>query len=308
LKEKVRRGVVEIEVKRLRGPGRLFGDPNDVCAVFVFGILLCLSRITDKGRGAARWLWLTSLGLFGWALVLTQSRGGLLGLAAGLGVLGAIKIGWKRTLVLGVLALPLLYLAGPERISDMSMSRETTSQQRVLIWAEGVQMFKESPVLGIGANEFSKKLAERLNLEENKGLIAHNSYVQAFTELGFFGGALFVGAFVLALTMLARPIDAPDAPPPDDDPDRIDLERFRPYLLAATAGYAICLCSLSLNYISTTYMVLGLTAAYVRTAAEASPAPRELPVVDLGLARRLLVVGVAALGVLYVFIRVFGRF
>jgi hypothetical protein len=305
LVDRVKVGAISVEVKRLRGPGLLFGDPNDVGSLFVFGFLLALPRLLDRSRGPSRLMWLGPMGLFLWALYLTHSRGALLGLLCGLAVLTAAKLGWRRMLAIAVVVLPVLFLIGG-RAADFSTGKGTTSQQRVQVWSEGLQMYKEAPVFGIGANEFGPNLAKRLNMEDRKGLIAHNSYLQAFTELGFFGGALFAGAFYFALTLLSRPTDPQAASAPDLE--RNHLEYFRPYLLTAIAGYAGCLFSLSLNYLATTYIVLGLATVHMRLALEAAPAPVPTPRLNGPLMKRLAGVGVGALAFIYVFIRVFGRF
>src|SRR5262249_51162330 len=100
LNEKTAEGTV----KRLRGPGKMFGDPNDVCALLVVGTLLCLCGLDDRRLRLARWAWLAPLGLCGFAAYLTQSRGGFLGLLAGLGVPFSARFGWKKSLLLAPLS------------------------------------------------------------------------------------------------------------------------------------------------------------------------------------------------------------
>src|SRR5262249_53319436 len=102
-----------VEVRRLRGTG-IFQDPNDMCLAGAIAVPLCLYWLTDRRLGGLRLLWLAPLLVLGYTLYLTQSRGGLLGLVAGLAVLFHARFGWRRTLALGAVALPavLVLLAG----------------------------------------------------------------------------------------------------------------------------------------------------------------------------------------------------
>src|SRR5262249_26152409 len=85
---------------RLCGMG-IFNDPNDLSLVLVWGMLISFSRLGE--RGAARFLWLVPLGVLGYALTLTHSRGGLLALLASLMALFAARFGgWKAILLAGV--------------------------------------------------------------------------------------------------------------------------------------------------------------------------------------------------------------
>src|SRR5262249_1981195 len=102
--------------------------------------------------------------------------------------------------------------------------------------------------------------------------------------------------------LLARPGE------PSDDPDAAELERVRPYLLGAVAGYAACLFSLSLNYLTTTYLLLGLVTAHLRLTAQLEPEARPIPRFDLQLGGNLVGISAAAVVALYVFVRVFARF
>ena len=148
-------------------------------------------------------------------------------------------------------------------------------------------LFREAPVFGVGMNEF----------EAFVGHVAHNSYLQAFTELGFLGGSLFAGAIFLGLAMLrslkteSRCIIDPE------------LRRLHPYLTGAVAGYATGMLSLTLNYIVPTYMILGIIAAYGRmTATKPSVAN---PRFDLQLLGRFGIVAVVFLAGITLFVRLF---
>src|SRR5947209_11070340 len=73
-------------VKRLVGPGVVFADPNDICAVFVVGVLLSLYWLSDARLGFVRLLWVGPLGVFAYAMAMTYSRGRFIAPLAGLTV------------------------------------------------------------------------------------------------------------------------------------------------------------------------------------------------------------------------------
>jgi len=66
IKEKATAGTgIEESLVRLRGPGIMFGDPNDACAVFAVGLLTCCYFLTDTRNGPMKYIWLLPLGLCG---------------------------------------------------------------------------------------------------------------------------------------------------------------------------------------------------------------------------------------------------
>jgi putative inorganic carbon (HCO3(-)) transporter len=272
---------------RLQATG-VFNDPNDLCLALGLGTALCLYKYGDRGWGTFRVLWLTPIALFGYALYLTKSRGGLLAVVVGILVLLIVRLGWKKGLVITVLCSPLLLLLAGSRQGDMEIGGGT-GQQRVQYWSAGFILLKESPVRGIGFGQFVEQV----------GHVAHNSYVHSFVELGFFGGAMFVGAFYLATWSIYRLGKKPTF---IVDPDML---RLRPLLLGAVAAYATGMFSLSRCYVVPTYMVLGLAAVYIRAAV---PSGVGLARWNFGLMLRLLVVGFLVLTSLYLFVRVFVQF
>src|SRR6516164_531546 len=89
------------DVQRMCGTG-IFNDPNDFALVLVAAIPMCLCWLTDPTKKATRPLWLIWLLLFGYALMLTHSRGGFFALVAGLLTLFHLQFGGKKTLLLGL--------------------------------------------------------------------------------------------------------------------------------------------------------------------------------------------------------------
>jgi O-antigen ligase len=288
-------GNLLVDPNRMYGPG-IFGDPNDVCVLIVTGLLLVLGRLADRRLGPLRWGWLVALGIFGYGFYLTQSRGGLLALLLGLGVFVRLRFGWRGVFVLGCLGVPALAAVLGAR--QLAISSETnTGQTRIELWNEGLVMFRNNPIFGIGWNRF----------DQNATHVAHNSYVQAFAELGFAGGVTFLGAAALAawgLYRLALPVRTgqSEQTPRFLDPD---LEQLYPYLAGAFAGYAGGMITLTLNNLVTTYGMLGAVSLFL---AMAPLRPSRPPLrFDVGMLGRAVVLGLLFVLGWFFFIRAFLR-
>jgi hypothetical protein len=274
-----------VVLKRLRGTG-IFKDPNDLCLVLIGGIPLGLYWLTERRAGALRLFWLGPLALFFYALYLTQSRGGFLGLLGGLAALLVTRFGWRRSLALAVLVLPLLFVAFAGRMTTLETA-SGTGQTRIQIWSDALMALRSAPLFGIGMDQFAQEVSR----------VAHNSFLHCYTELGLVGGTLFLGAFYFALLTLGRLgsgrgwVRNPE------------MRRLRPYLLALVASAAVCMLSLSLTYIVPTYMILGLATAYAAVTVGRLPVP--VLRFDVGLAQRLALASIGFLAAVYVFVRVF---
>ncbi len=274
----------EVEIRRLQGTG-IFRDPNDVCLAVVIAVCLWLYGLNDPRIGGVKFLMIPALMMLGVVLYSTHSRGGFLGLCAGLMILFNARFGWRKSLLIGAAVFPVLVVLFAGRMTNID-TKSGTGQTRIQLLSDWLDVFRSSPVLGVG-----------LNANEEVGIshVAHNAYLQAYADLGIVGGTLFVGAFYFAVLTLLRAGSAPAASE--------EMERLRPYLLALVAGSALCMMTLSLTYLIPTYMILGLATVYAGVGLKPTPAP--LLRCDLGFVQRLAVAGIGGLAAIYLFMRVF---
>jgi O-antigen ligase len=182
----------------------------------------------------------------------------------------------------------LFLFSGRQTNIDLS-NPEDTAQARILAWRDGLELFKGSPLFGIGTGQYVEEV----------GLVAHNSFVHCFTELGALGGMLFTGAFFLSAWHLHRVGSA--------GRDILDPEvlRLRPYLLAGLLAYIFGMLSLSRDYIVPTYMMLGMASAYVGMPAVAGRVA--LPGMTPRLVAILAGISLLTLASLFIFVRFFAR-
>ncbi len=91
----------DVHFVRLTGSG-IFHDPNELGVLIAVLIVLGLYWLTDRRSGHGAVLWVGPLVLFLYAMSLTQSRGALLALLAGLAVLLVARFGWRIAALVGV--------------------------------------------------------------------------------------------------------------------------------------------------------------------------------------------------------------
>jgi putative inorganic carbon (hco3(-)) transporter len=266
-------------VRRLCGIG-IFDDPNDLCLLLVTTTALCFGFIGHRKLGRLRFGWLLLLGFSVYTIALTRSRSGLLSLVAMMGTLLVARYGRARALAVGAVLLPMMLVAFAGRQTHVDLSdREDTFQTRLDCWADSLDFFKISPLFGIGEGQ----------QVEQRDHVAHNSFIQSFAELGFAGGACFLGVFVMAVRGVQR-TNVRDADG--------ELARLRPVFLAIAVGYAIGLLALSRAYSASTYLIVGLIAAYINLT------PRVRPLrLDFGFVQRLAVASVLFIAATYLFVR-----
>jgi len=284
-----------ITFKRLQGTG-IFQDPNELCVLLAAMLPLALYFLLASRDLFMRILGAGALPLFAYAVFLTGSRGGFLAFAGGLGVLGFMRFGWKRTLLFSLVGAPLLFFAFGGRQTQISTS-EGTGLSRVELWRDWLMTFRENPIIGKGMSMPKEEDVKNRRPDQELKHLAHNSYLQSFADLGFFGGVLFVGAFFVAVWMLYR-FNAKDSVIVN-----ADLRALQPYLVASLCAYALGMMSLSICYVIPTYLMLALSVSYTQMARRAAlVAPAKLRL-DVTLAGRMLGVGIGVLALIYVFVR-----
>lgn len=183
--------------------GGMFGNPNDLSVHFVIFIPLAVALGVIFKNALARTVYFSAAGLMTAGCLVTQSRGGFLGLVAAAAVL-AWKFGRKnrvRTIAWSLVVGTLVVMVAPGnyglRIASIfipSLDPVGSSSQRTdLLWRSifvalrnpiGIG-FGNSPIIGAG------------------GLGTHNSYTQVWSELGWLGLFAYLMLLIGPLRKLA---------------------------------------------------------------------------------------------------------
>ena len=183
--------------------GAFLGDGNDYSLSINVIVPLCLFLLLDSRRIIVKLLWAGAILVLVAGVVVTQSRGGTIGLVC----VGAYywtksrrkaQTGFMIVLVVGlILALaPGNYFARMGMISDTT---EGSASARLTAWAIARQMAYDSPLLGVGAGHFGVKIGKEYRPTNfaGSGMTAHSIYFLALGELGF-PGLILLLSFIIS--------------------------------------------------------------------------------------------------------------
>jgi putative inorganic carbon (hco3(-)) transporter len=174
----------------------LLGAPNSFAGYLNLILPLALAFcLLDTGRSRRLGKWTLWLGVL--ALLLTQSLGGLCGFIAIL-ILAIIRfVGTpkKKLLILGGLCglVGLLYLSihiiTPVHTEGQLGADAIT---RLVLWAAAWNLFRQSPVLGVGWGNFTAVYGLNSAYFISDKVAAHNIYLQLLSETGLIGVCSFI--------------------------------------------------------------------------------------------------------------------
>lgn len=267
---------------RVWGPENSFiGDNNQlaVALIMIVPLLRYLQLVTEQ-----RWLRLGLWGAMGLTVIAilgTYSRGGLLGLAAMLGVL------WLRTrnkLITGTaMALVLVgaLAVAPDKWFDRMRTIETyeedaSTRGRFDAWTFAFKLAVDRPLTGGGMRAFSDaKEFLRYVPTAPKNRNAHSIYFEVLGEAGFVGLFLFLGLGAATLTgamwLVRRTRDRPDL---------AWARELGKMLPASVAGYAAGGAFVNLGFFDLYYTLVAILVAAIATVRHAlsQPVPQPEPV------------------------------
>jgi len=269
---------------RVRGLGQM-NDPNDLALVLV-AFLPFLGLAWRKGRTVRNVLLLGPPAAFlVYGIYLTRSRGGMLGLlavcfASLVGRLSRTKALLATTVIAGI------FLAANFTGGRAMSTSEESSAHRIDAWSEGLDMFRSSPVLGVGFQNFT----------EHNELTAHNSFVLCFAELGAAGYFFWLALLVVAILQLEQVRQCTD-----DGLGGDVLRRQARVLIASFAGLLTAAFFLSRSYNVVLYLLVGLAFALYEIARQFGH-PVALPSL-YGVSRKVVTLEFASIAAMYVLVR-----
>jgi O-antigen ligase len=147
-------------------------DPNELALAIGVCMPFAFAFFERKKNFSRIVLLLGTMVLVSICSIFSQSRGGQLVFLAVLGVYFVRRFGIRGLIFGAVLAVPVLLLGGRD-----SEEAASSSLERLECWDAGLDMFRSSPIFGVGLSQFT----------EHWYLTAHNSFVLAAAELGFPG-------------------------------------------------------------------------------------------------------------------------
>lgn len=188
-------------------------SPNGMAALLITTLLPAIALSfagpfwRRVGFGAA-----ASIGLV--ALLLTQSRGGFLAIAAGI----LILITWRpirRLALVGIVALAFVSLIGLNPLGDFlgetavgerisSIPEATVSNPRIPVYRKTLEVIADHPIFGVGTSDFQAAAVEYGITASGVAVThPHNGPLTIAAERGLIGLAVFI-YFAFALGVLLK--------------------------------------------------------------------------------------------------------
>jgi O-antigen ligase len=161
------------------------------------------------GRGKKKIVWAAAFVLSAWALVLTLTRSGWIGLAAALSV---ILVLWKpRTLVLVPILAAVLFLVSPRTVRYRALSifslRDPSNQARLAYAKAGIMIIKDFPLFGTGPDTVDMVFQEPkygLDAIAKMNVHLHSNLVQIAAERGMIAALAWLGFIATAFVTMLR--------------------------------------------------------------------------------------------------------
>ena len=192
-------------------------DANYEALAIVMVLPLAIYLVGSDPSRLSRLLALASAPLLGFAVIVTQSRGGLLALGV-IALTAWLSARRKALMLAGCAVAMLLALAlGPSvtwerfhqiRVSgDAETGAEVSTRTRIELWRGGLAMIRSNPITGVGLDQFKTLVGDynpKLYNVIDRNYIAHNTYVQLGAEGGLPTLALFIASIVFAVANFRR--------------------------------------------------------------------------------------------------------
>lgn len=253
------------------------GDPNELAAALVVGLALACAFAVNRGfapvwRIAAAAV--AALSLLG--ILLSLSRGGLLGVCALIVIAVAVGGRWRGRLLAGALVLATAGVAYFAFVASLPATERVLNvgggTGRLDLWTVGARMVEAHPLTGVGTGQFQfasihyllrPGALERGDLIISTPKIAHNTYLEIVAEVGLGGGLLFVAialfCFGCACASIGRFRAAGDE----------RLEILARGLVAGLGAYFVTILFISENYSKLLWALLAIGPALLAVATAA---------------------------------------
>lgn len=261
-----------------RNIGAMIGDPNDLALVLTFPLSFAAALFTSQDLTAARrWLLaFPAVVIISWAILCTQSRGGLLGMTAVTGVMlwFRIKNKWLVIGAGGSLLLMLVLVAGiSSRASGGAAESgiDESAMGRVYAWQAAANMALAKPLTGVGINNFYVNYYAYSPHWDGKNHAVHSTWFQVLAETGVMGFVVFVSLVVktFRVAFANRQLAAQQAEP--------DILICSQALIAGLTSFCVSGTFLTQGFIWPLYILMALTIALAHYLHQTNALPTQLP-------------------------------
>ncbi|MBK9313212.1 MAG: O-antigen ligase family protein [Acidobacteria bacterium] len=189
---------------RMKGWSTQFENPNDFAAVLTMILPLIIYFLFTK-RGMMKLIYLGAAIITSFAILLTFSRSGFLGLIGASGVIAwnltrgrrAIMVFASTAILMGLLlAMPGSYMTRLSTMFNPNTDKTGSAQERQELLKRAAQLAVKRSVVGVGMGNF--------HVYSIREKVAHNSYLETAAELGLIGLIAYLTIIIAPLLALRR--------------------------------------------------------------------------------------------------------
>ncbi|MBA4373992.1 MAG: hypothetical protein C0402_14170 [Thermodesulfovibrio sp.] len=188
---------------------------NQLAFDLLLPVSVCLEKVLADGRMMKKALFGLLLGIIIFSIIITGSRGALLGLGA-IFIVYVLSIKEKKSIVtiLVVLGIVLMITIPSFFIERLEESVEKGGAGRTTIWLNGLKALDKYWITGAGLNNFPEAYREVgyfSPYSAGLGRASHNLYLGMFVELGIVGFVLMLWGIAKHYTSIRPRFACPDS-------------------------------------------------------------------------------------------------
>ena len=255
-----------------RDIGSMLGDPNDLALVLLFPASFTLGLMMSPGiRWYEKLFGAAAFVIILMAVIATQSRGGLLGIAAVIGVFAYRRIRSKTLVVIiGVTAVAALFIiadiSGRESGGAVEEGMGESAMGRIYAWEAAFSMALANPLTGVGIKNFLPNYFFYSNYWDGRNHAVHSTWFGVLAETGFLGLSVYLAMIVATLKSVLASLRllVPDAMPGN---------KYQPHayamgqaVLAGLVGFLVSGTFLTMGFTWPVYTLLALAVGVSRYA------------------------------------------
>jgi len=224
----------------------IFGDPNDAAQLLVLTLPLCFFMLIRFRNFLARVIYSLKLIILILGVYATESRGGFIAMTIAIFVTFRSFFSIRSFIVIAVFGAVAFFAFAPARLRGGVV--DTSSSHRVDFWGEATNAFKSNPLFGVGYR--------RVREYTTGAKAVHNSFVQAYAEIGILGYFFWITALIFAIYSMLRISKALP-----ESKQETALIVWMNCMIAGIVGSSAAGFFLSRAYVLPNYVLFAMTAA-----------------------------------------------
>ncbi|MGF1807583.1 O-antigen ligase family protein, partial [Aliivibrio sifiae] len=185
--------------------GSMLGDPNDLALVLLFPTSFAVGLlVTHQLPWHQRMLGFIAIPILFWAVIATQSRGGLLGMIAVFGIYGLQRIKSKALLFsIAIMAGSILFVVAG--ISDRASGGaaeagvDESAMGRLYAWEAAFKMAMTHPLTGVGLDNFFANYFYYSPHWDGLNHAVHSTWFGVLAETGVLGFIVFISLIIVLI-------------------------------------------------------------------------------------------------------------